>query len=79
MGLDNATFTYQWIQNEDVMIVDITNATGSTYTLTDDDMGRLTSPYLMVRVSFTDDAGNFRVADQRSFWAGVSGAARGLS
>ena len=30
-GLDNATFTYQWIQNEDVMIVDITNATGSTY------------------------------------------------
>ena len=30
-GLDNATFSYQWIRNEDVLIVDIADATGSTY------------------------------------------------
>ena len=57
-GLENATFRYQWIRNEDVLIVDIADATGSTYTPTKYDMGRLSLPYLMVRVSFTDDAGN---------------------
>ena len=57
-GLDTATFNYQWIRNEDVLIVDIADATGSTYTPTEYDMGRLRLPYLMVRVSFTDDAGN---------------------
>ena len=57
-GLDTATFNYQWIRNEDVLIVDIADATGSTYTPTGYDLGRLSRPYLMVRVSFTDDAGN---------------------
>ena len=57
-GLDSATFSYQWIRNEDVLIVDIADATGSTYTPSEYDMGRLSLPYLMVRVSFTDDAGN---------------------
>ena len=57
-GLDAATFRYQWIRNEDVLIVDIADATGSTYTPTGYDLGRLSRPYLMVRVSFTDDAGN---------------------
>ena len=57
-GLDAATFNYQWIRNEDVLIVDIADATGSTYTPTEYDMGKLSRPYLMVRVSFTDDAGN---------------------
>ena len=57
-GLDRATFSYQWIRHEGVRIVDIADATGSTYTLSDDDMGRRTRPYLLVRVSFTDDAGN---------------------
>ena len=57
-GLDTATFEYQWIRNEDALIVDITDATGSTYTPTGYDLGRLSRPYLMVRVSFTDDAGN---------------------
>ncbi len=57
-GLDTATFEYQWIRNEDALIVDIADATGSTYTPTGYDLGRLSRPYLMVRVSFTDDAGN---------------------
>ena len=57
-GLDTATFNYQWIRNEDALIVDIADATGSTYTPTGYDLGRLSRPYLMVRVSFTDDAGN---------------------
>ena len=57
-GLDAATFNYQWIRNEDALIVDIADATGSTYTPTGYDLGRLSRPYLMVRVSFTDDAGN---------------------
>ncbi len=57
-GLDTAIFNYQWIRNEDVLIVDIADATGSTYTPTGYDLGRLSRPYLMVRVSFTDDAGN---------------------
>ena len=78
-GLDTSTFKYQWIRNEDVLIVDIADATGSTYTPTEYDMGRLSRPYLMVRVSFTDDAGNDGVADQRALWDAVACATGGLS
>ena len=49
-GLDNATFSYQWLAGD----ADISGATGSTYTLTDADEGKA----VKVRVSFTDDAGN---------------------
>ena len=49
-GLDNAAFTYQWLADDE----DISGATGSTYTLADDDEGKA----IKVRVSFTDDAGN---------------------
>ena len=49
-GLSSATFVYQWLSDD----ADISGATGSTYTLSDDDLGRTIS----VRVSFTDDAGN---------------------
>ena len=49
-GLDNATFTYQWLADD----ADISGATGSTYTLVDGDEGQA----IKVRVSFTDDAGN---------------------
>ena len=49
-GLDNATFSYQWLANN----ADISGATASTYTLTDADEGKA----VKVRVSFTDDAGN---------------------
>ena len=49
-GLGNATFSYQWLADDR----DISEATGSTYTLTDVDEGRS----IKVRVSFTDDADN---------------------
>ena len=49
-GLANAIFTYQWLADD----TDITDATGSTYTLASADEGKT----IKVRVSFTDDAGN---------------------
>ena len=49
-GLNNATFSYQWLADD----IAISGATGSTYTLIDGDEGK----HVKVRVSFTDDAGN---------------------
>ena len=49
-GLDNASFSYQWLADD----ADISGATGSTYTVTDTEEGKA----IKVRVSFTDDAGN---------------------
>ena len=49
-GLDNATFTYQWVADD----TDIEGATNSTYTLAAADVGKA----IKVEVSFTDDGGN---------------------
>ena len=49
-GLDDATFSYQWLADDTA----IPEATGSTYTLTDPEAGKA----IKVRVSFTDDADN---------------------
>ena len=49
-GLDNAAFSHQWLADG----IDISGATGSTYTLTDSDEGKA----IKVRLSFTDDGGN---------------------
>ena len=49
-GLEDATFTYQWLADD----ADISGATGSTYTLADADRGKA----VRVRVSFTDNGGN---------------------
>ena len=49
-GLENAAFSYQWLADD----TDISGATDSTYTLTDDDVGKT----IKVRVSFADDASN---------------------
>lgn len=49
-GLDNASFSYQWLADGS----DISGATGSSYTPVAADAGKAIS----VRVSFTDDAGN---------------------
>ena len=49
-GLTNATFDHQWLADS----AEVSGATNSTYTLSDDDLGRT----ITVRVSFTDDAGN---------------------
>ena len=48
-GLNNATFTYQWLADD----ADITDATGSTYPLVAADEGKT----VKVRVTFTDDGG----------------------
>ena len=53
-GLDNASYSYQWVRNDGSADADIQDATGSTYTLSDDDVGKT----IKVRVSFTDDASN---------------------
>ena len=53
-GLDDATFSYQWVSNNGTTDTDITGATGSTYTLVGADEGKT----VKVRVSFTDDAEN---------------------
>ena len=49
-GLINATFTYQWLADD----TDITDATGSTYTLAAADEGKT----VKVQLSFTDDRGH---------------------
>ena len=49
-GLDNVSFSYQWLADNAA----IAGATGSTYTLADADEGKA----IAVQVSFTDDAGN---------------------
>ena len=52
--LENASFSYQWVRNDETTETDIEGATNSTYTLVADDQGKT----VKVRVSFTDDAGN---------------------
>ena len=49
-GLDNAVFAYQWLADD----AEINGATASTYTLADEDAGKV----IKVMVSLTDDAGN---------------------
>ena len=53
-GLENATFSYQWVGNDGSADTDITGATDTSYTLVADDVGQT----IKVRVSFSDDAGN---------------------
>ncbi len=53
-GLTNVSYTYQWIANDGTTDTDIPGATSSTYTLSDDDVGKT----IKLRVSFTDDANN---------------------
>ena len=53
-GLTGATYSYQWIRNDGNSDSDITDATGSTYTLVADDEGNT----IKVKVTFTDDADN---------------------
>ena len=49
-GLDDGSYNYQWLADD----ANIRHATGSVYTLTDDEEGKT----IKVKVSFTDDAGN---------------------
>ena len=53
-GLDNVSYSYQWIRNDGTTDSDIAGATGSTYELVDADQGKT----IKVRVAFTDDWNN---------------------
>ena len=53
-GLDNVSYSYQWVSNDGNADTDIEDATASTYEVSDDDVGRT----IKVRVSFTDDRDN---------------------
>ena len=50
-GLDNATFSYQWVRNDGNAHSDIAGATAPTYTVESADEGKT----VKVRVTFTDD------------------------
>ena len=49
-GMDDASFSHQWLTDDAAIL----GATNSTYTLTDDEVGKA----VKVRVTFTDDANN---------------------
>ena len=53
-GLDNVSYSYQWIRSDNGADTDIAGETGSTYTLVLADLGKT----IKVKVSFTDDADN---------------------
>ena len=53
-GLDNVTYSHQWIRVDDGSESDISGATGSSYTLASADEGKT----IKLRVTFTDDAKN---------------------
>ena len=53
-GLNNVSYTYQWIRVDGGTETNISLATSSTYTLVGDDQGKT----IKVKVSFTDDANN---------------------
>ena len=53
-GLEDVSYSYQWIRSDGNNDTDIPDATDTTYTLTVDDVGKA----IQVRVTFTDDAEN---------------------
>ena len=53
-GLTSVSYSYQWVATDGGAELDIAGATGATYTLIPIDAALR----FMVRVSFTDDAGN---------------------
>ena len=52
-GITNAVFSHQWVRSANGSDNDITDATGSTYVITNADIDKA----IKVRVSFTDDDG----------------------
>ena len=53
-GLDNVSFSYQWIRSDSTTDWDVDGATGAAYTVAAADVDKT----IKVRVSFTDDADN---------------------
>ena len=67
-GLDNVSYSYQWISNDWVSDTDIAGETGPSYTMTSGDEGKA----IKVRVTFTDDAGNEESLTSAAVAASVS-------
>ena len=53
-GRTNVAYSYQWIRSDGGTDTDIAGETASTYTVSDDDVGKT----IKVRVTFTDDRNN---------------------
>ena len=53
-GLATVSYSYQWIRVQNLVGTEISGATASTYTPVADDVGKT----IMVKVTFSDDAGN---------------------
>ena len=53
-GMEDASFTYQWVSHDGATDTEIAGATGRTYILQSSDEGKT----FKVRVTFTDDLGN---------------------
>ena len=68
-GLDNVSYSYQWISNDGTTDTDIDGATSSTYEVQSSDNGKV----IKVRVTFTDDAGS----DESLTSAGTSAVVMG--
>ena len=64
-------YTYQWFQMNDCRDTAIPGANSSTYTLADDDAGKV----VKVRVSYTDDADNDEVVTSNA-WPSVGSVVR---
>ena len=60
-GLDNVSFSYQWLTGDGTTYTDITGATGRSYTIKTADVGKS----IKVMVTFTDDADNSENCHQR--------------
>ncbi len=53
-GLGNVSYSFQWVANDGSSDTDVEGATGSTYLLSDDDVGKT----VKVKATFTDDGNN---------------------
>ena len=67
-GLENVTFSFQWVVSDGGADVDIAGATDSTYTMVSGDEGKA----IKVRVTFTDDADNEESLTSAAVAASVS-------
>ena len=74
-GLDNLSYSYQWIRVDGDTSSDVTGQTASTYALTAEDVGKS----IRLRVGFTDDRNNSESLDSAATGGVVaSGTARKL-
>ena len=76
-GLTNPSYSYQWIRNDGGSDAEVEGATSATYILVAEDEGKT----ILVRVNFTDDAGNAetRTSEETAAVLASPNAPRGLT